>query len=82
MLNTRGFLHWRLADAGHNIRGKPATGRHPQPFTGAEVQPCGNYSNCDMIPMPTKGLNWTSTATITNGSYGPVATLPDIAAND
>src|SRR6266704_5392710 len=34
---SRGFLPWRFADAGPGVRGAVIMGRHPKPFTLAEV---------------------------------------------
>src|SRR5262245_5273819 len=40
-LTTRGFLPWRLSDAGPGACGIVAMGRHPKPFTEAEVELVG-----------------------------------------
>src|SRR5262245_62158567 len=34
---TRGFVHWRLSDAGHRAPGDVVHGRHPKPYTRAEI---------------------------------------------
>src|SRR5258708_38180329 len=34
---SRGFLHWRFADAGPVSAAPPSWGRHPQTFTEASV---------------------------------------------
>ena len=34
----RGFLPWRLPDAGPGARGCVAMGRHPKPYTGPDLR--------------------------------------------
>ena len=37
--SSRGFVPWRLSDAGPGASGCACDGRHPKPYTGAEVHP-------------------------------------------
>ena len=53
---SRGFVPWRLSDAGPSASGCVCAGRHPKPFTGADF-PCGAYFRravASQLSSPTK----------------------------
>jgi len=39
-VTSRGFVHWRLSDAGHGASRVVVTGRHPKPSTISSIPGC------------------------------------------